>query len=167
MGLLGAVRTILVFPAVAFLVGTLTLVTVGCFVVESVWKLSAVVFGSLVITEILIAVAAGARWIEDVIGVRHDDPGGGGPDPLKQVGHQVVMMMEILLFVSCFSLIVWIPAEISRIRNIGLAWPVCWAILGGAAFWVRRMVLNWIDCRSPIPDTDPCSTPGIPPSGEP
>ena len=167
MGFLAAVRTFWFFPRWLFCWRTLTLVTVGCFVVESVWKLSAVVFGSLVITEILIAVAAGARWIEDVIGVRHDDPGGGGPDPLKQVGHQVVMMMEILLFVSCFSLIVWIPAEISRIRNIGLAWPVCWAIIGGLAWWARGEVNKWLARRAVSRDTDPCSTLGTPPSGGP
>ncbi len=167
MGFLAVVRTILVFLAGAVLMPTFLFIVVGCFSGGSARSMIAIPFGSLVIAELLIAMAVGAKWIKEVIHVRHQHPGGGGPDPLKPVGHQVVMMTEVVMFVSAFCLIVWIPAEIARIRNMGIAWPVCWAVVGGAAFWARRLVSKWIERRSLIPDTDPCSTLGTPPSSEP
>jgi hypothetical protein len=167
MGFLGTLRTLLFFPAVGLFLAALVVMLTVCFVEEPLWPSILWFFITLGAAELLIAMAAGAKWIEDVIRARRDDPDGKMADPLETAGQLVVMMIEIVLVLSGFALLLWIPAEISRERDLGVAWPALWLLVGGLAWWARREVTKRLERRAVSPDTDPCSTPEIPPSGEP
>lgn len=167
MGFLGALRTLLFFPAVGLFLAALVVMLAVCFVEEPVWPSIVWLFISLGAAELLIAMAAGARWIEDVIRARREAPDERLADPMQSAGQLVVMMIEIVLVLSGFGLLLWIPAEVSRERNLGVAWPSLWMLVGGLAWWARREATKRLERRAVSPDTDPCSTPGIPPSGAP
>ncbi len=167
MGFLAGVRALLFLPAVALVLAALVVMLTVCFVEEPVWPLMLWILLTLGAAEVLIAMAVGARWLEDVFRARHVDPGRNRPDPMESAGHLVVMMIEIVLLLSGFALLLWIPAEISRARSMGAAWPGLWLLMGGLAWWARREVNKWLARRAVSPDTDPCSTLGTPPSSEP
>ncbi len=167
MGFLAVVGTLFVLIAAVLLAGVLVFVLVVLFAEESVLVLIIRLFGMLAVAGIFVAMAAGAKWVEGVIRERYEYPGGGGPDPAVSAGEQVVMMLDTVVLLSGFSLVVWIPAEISGMRNIGLAWPAFWLLGGGLAWWARREISKRLTNRALSRDRGPCSTPGTPPSGEP
>jgi hypothetical protein len=167
MGFLAVVRMALIFPAIASLIAVVIMIFTVCFFEEEVWISVGRILFTLGFAELMIATAAGAKYLRDGILCRYESPTSRASDPLAACSHEAVLMIEVVLTVSGLALLLWIPAEISRMRNMGVLWPLSWAIIGGAAFWARHIVLKWIGHRSPIPDTDPCSTPGTPPSGEP
>lgn len=164
---LAAVRTLLFLPAVALFLASLVVMLTVCFVEEPVWPSILWFFISLGAAELLIAMAAGAKWIEDMIRARREDPDQKMADPMESAGQLVVMMIEIVLLLSGFALLLWIPAEISRERSLGVAWPSLWLLVGGLAWWARREVTKRLERRAVSPDTGPCWTPGTPPSGVP
>ena len=167
MGFLAAVRTLLFLPAVALLLAALVVMLTVCFVDEPVWPLMLWILLTLGAAEVLIATAVGARWLEDVFRARYVGPGGNRPDPMESAGRLVVMMIEIVLLLAGFALLLWIPAEISRARTMGAAWPGLWLLMGLLAWWARGEVNKWLARRAVSRDTDPCSTLGTPPSGGP
>lgn len=167
LGFLAVVRTLLFLPAVALFLAALVVILTVCFVEEPVWPSMLWFFLTLGAAELLIALAVGTKWIEDVIRARREDFDRRGPDPVESAGYLVVVMIEIVLVLSGFALLLWIPAEISRVRSMGLAWPGLWMLLGGLAWWARRELAKCLERRAVSRDTDPCSMPGTPPSGEP
>jgi hypothetical protein len=164
---LAGVRFALIFPAIASLIAVAIMIFTVCFFEEEVWFSVGRILFTLAFAEVMIATAAGAKYLRDGIICRYESPSFRGCDPLAACSQEAVMMIEIVVTVSGLALLLWIPAEISRMRNMGVLWPLSWAIIGGAAIWSRHMVLRWIRHRSVSPDTDPCSMPGTPPSGEP
>ena len=167
MGFLGAVRMILIFPAIAMVLGAALMIFSVCFFEEEALVSLIRILGSLAIAEAMIATLVGARYLRDGIGSRYASSASQAIDPVASCRDEVVLMIEVLLAACGLALLVWIPAEISRMRDMGFMWPLCWAILGASALWARHVVLKWIRHRSLIPDTDPCSTLGTPPSDEP
>lgn len=160
-------RTFLVFSSVPLLVAVAIMVFTVCFVEEDVRISILRILGTLAVAETMIGVSVGAEYLRDCIRARYEQPGEGGRDALASSGREVVLMLEIVMLACGLGLLLWIPAEISRMKNMGIIWPLCWAILGGMALWARLVVLKWLKRRAFIPDRDPCSMPGTPPSGEP
>ncbi len=164
---LAVVGTLFVLIAAVLLAAVLVIVLTVFFVEESVLALIIRLFGMLAVAGMLVAVAAGAKWVEAVIRERYEYPGGGGPDPAVAAGEQMVMMLDIVVVLSGFSLVVWIPAEISGMRDIGLAWPAFWLLVGGLSWWGQREISKRLTDRALSRDRGPCSTPETPPSSEP
>ena len=167
MAFLGVMRTFLIFPAMLLLLLGMGLMLAVYFVEGPVLHAIAGLVVVLASAEAVIATAVGAKWIEDTIRNRYEHPDGSGPDPSVSAGYLVVMMLEIILFFSGFSLLLWIPAEFNRAGNLGLAWPVFWSITAGLAWWGLREVLKRIGQRQATRHRVPGLTPGTPPSGEP
>ncbi len=167
MTFLGVMRTFLIIPAMLLALFGGGMLFAVCFVEDPVVELIALQVVALAAAELVFATAVGAKWIEDQIRLRSDPAAAGMPDPTDSAGHLVVLMIEVVLLFSGASLLIWIPAEITREDNLGPAWPAFWATTGALAWWARRQVLEWFRRRAVILDTDHCSTPGIPPSGEP
>ena len=164
---LAVVGTLFVLIAAVLLLAALVVMLTVCFVDEPVWPLMLWILLTLGAAEVLIATAVGARWLEDVFRARYVGPGGNRPDPMESAGHLVVMMIEIVLLLSGFALLLWIPAEISRGRSMGAAWPGLWLLMGGLAWWSRGEVNKWLARRAVSRDSGPCSTPETPPSDGP
>jgi hypothetical protein len=164
---LGVLRMVLIFPAIAMVLGAALMIFSVCFYEEEALISLIRILGTLAFAEVMMATAAGARYLSDGILCRCESPASRASDPLAAFNHEVVLMIEIVLTASGLALLVWIPAEISRMRDLGILWPLSWAIIGGAALRARHMVLKSIRQRTFTPDTDPCSTLGTPPSGEP
>jgi len=167
MAFLATIRMILIFPAIAMVLGAGLMILSVCFFEEKALVSLIRILGTLAFAEVMIGTMVGARYLRDGIASRYASPASKAVNPVASCGDEVVLMIEVLLTACGLALLVWIPAEISRMRNMGFMWPCCWAILGGSAMWARHMVLKWIRHRSVSPDTDPCSTPGTPPSGAP
>ena len=165
---LAAVGTLFVLIAAVLLAGVLVVVVLAFVLVDgSVVALILRLSGMLAVAGMLVAMGAGAKWVEAVIRERYDYPGGDGPDPALPAGQQVVMMLDIVVVLSGFSLVVWIPAEISGMSDIGFAWPGFWLLVGGLCLWGQREISKRLTDRALSRDRGPCSTPGTPPSGEP
>lgn len=167
MGFLGVVRAILAFCAVPLFIAVPIMILTVCFLEEDVWTSIIRILVTLALAELMFGASVGAEYLWDCLRSSCEQSGEGGRDALASSGREVVLMFEIVLLACGLALLLWIPAEIGRLRNLGVVWPVCWLILGWAALWARLSVLKWLNRRTLIPDTNPCSTLGTPPSGEP
>jgi hypothetical protein len=167
MGFLAVVRMVLVLMAALCLVAMLFVVAVVCTGVapDDNWFIFLVTL--LAVTGVLIVMVGGARWIETTIRSRNEGTCGRGDDPTESAGKEVVLQLDLLLILFGFALAIWIPAQISGIGNGGVEWLAFWLVVGRLAWWARREVTKRLERRAVSPDTDPCSTPEIPPSGEP
>ena len=167
MGFLAVVRMFLFFPAIAMVLAAAVMILAVCFFEEEVSISLIRILGTIAIAEVMIGAAVGAKYLRDEILSRYANSAADWLDPVATCGHEVVLMIEIVLTACGLALILWIPAEISRMRDMGLVWPLTWAVIGGSALWARHLLVTWLERRSLIPGTGPCSTPGTPPSGEP
>jgi hypothetical protein len=165
---LAAMAALFVLIAAVLLAGVLVLVVLAFVLVDgAVVALILRLSGMLALAGMLVAMGAGAKWVEGLIRERYEYPGGGGPDPVASGCQQVVMMLDIVVVLSGFSLVVWIPAEISGMSDVGFAWPAFWLLVGGLCLWGQREISKRLTDRALSRDRGPCSTPGTPPSGEP
>jgi len=164
---LAVVGTLFVLIAAVLLAGVLVILVLIFFVEESGLEAIPPLLAMMVLAVLLATMAAGAKWIEGLIRQRHSNPGGRGPDSAVAAGQQVVMMLEIVLVLSGFGVVVWIPAEMSGMKVIGVGWPAFWLLVGALSWWGQREISKRLTERSLSRDRGPCSTPGTPPSGEP
>jgi hypothetical protein len=167
MGFLAVVRVFLFFPAIAMVLAAAVMILAVCFFEEDVSISLIRILGTIAFAEVMIGAAVGAKYLRDEILSRYAKSAAELLDPVSTCGHEVVLMIEIVLTACGLALLLWIPAEISRMRDIGIVWPLTWAVIGGSALFARHLLVKWLDRRSLIADTYPCSTPGTPPSGEP
>jgi hypothetical protein len=164
---LAVVGTLFVLIAAVLLAGVLVILVLIFFVEESGLKAILPLLAMMVVAGLLTSMAAGAKWIEGMIRQRHTHPSLGGSDPAIAAGQQVVMTLEIVLVLSGFGVVVWIPAEISGMKVIGAGWPAFWLLVGGLSWWGRREISKRLTNRALSRDRGPCSMPGTPPSGAP
>jgi hypothetical protein len=167
MFFLAVVGTLLVLMAAVLLAGVLVILVLIFFVEESGLEAVPPLLAMMVFAVLLTSMAAGAKWIEGVIRQRHTYPSVGGRDPAVAAGQQVAMMLEIVFVLSGFGVVVWIPAEVSGMKVIGVGWPASWLVVGGLAWWGQREISKRLTDRALSWDRGPCSRPGTPPSGEP
>lgn len=166
MGFLAVVGTLFVLIAAVLLAGVVVAVVMVPFAEESVLALILRLFGMLAVAGMLVAMAAGAKWVEGVIRERYECLG-GGPDPAISAGEQMVMMLGVFVVLSGFSLVMWIPSGISGMRDIGFTWPAFWLLVGGLSLWGQREISKRLKDRALSRNRGPCSMPETPPSGEP
>ena len=165
IGFLALVRMLLVLIVGILLIAMLFIVAAVFVRVEVGGEWIIQMVAMLAVTGLLIAMAGGARWIESGIRVRYPELMARGP--AESAGDEVVNLLDFLLILAGIAVVLWIPAKVSRTGAVGVEWLAFWLVVGRLAWWARREVRKRLERRAVSPDTDPCSTPGTPPSGEP
>jgi len=164
---LAVVGTFFIILAAVLLAGVLVILVLIFYIADSGLKAIPHLIAMMLVAGLLTTMAAGAKWIEGMIRQRHHQPHGAGLDPAVAAGQQMMMMLEIVLILSGLGVVVWIPAQISGMKVIGVGWPAFWLLVGGLSWWGQREISKRLTDRALSRDRVPCSTPGTPPSGEP
>lgn len=167
VGFLAVVRVVLVLIGALALVAMLFFVVGVCVGIEPDDDWFIYLVALLAVTGVLIVMIGGARWIEITIRSRNEGTIGRGEGPADGAGKEVMYQLDFLLILSGFASVIWIPAQISGIGTVGVEWLAFWLVVGRLVWWARREIKKRLERRAVSPDTDPCSTPGTPPSGEP